>query len=57
MMKGMFNGFLKYPSAPDWLDVMLAIASFVGGRAVKDVEIMTNKERRKLARRPQLIVQ
>lgn len=57
VMKGMFNGFLKYPSAPDWLDVMLAIASFVGGRAVKDVEIMTNEERRKLSRRPQLIVQ
>ncbi len=57
VMKGLFPGFLKYPSSPGWLDIMLAIGSFVGGRAVKDVEIMTDAERRKFSRRPQLIVQ
>ena len=57
VMKGMLSGFLKYPSSPDWMDVMLAIGSFVGGRAVKDVEIMSDEERRKFSRRPQLVVQ
>ncbi len=56
-MKGMFHGFLLYPSTPGWMDVMLAIASFVGGRAVNDVEIISDSERRRLSRRPQLIVQ
>lgn len=55
VMKGMYHGFLLYPKATGWLDVMFAISSFVGGRAVADIEIISDHERHKLARRPQLI--
>jgi len=57
VMKGMYHGFLLYPIVPGWMDVMFAISTFVGGRAVSDIEIINDKERHRLSRRPQLIVQ
>ena len=55
--KGAFHSFIDFPKLEAWKDVMYAISTFVGGRAVSGIEILTKEERKRLERRPQLVVQ
>ena len=55
--KGMLHSFIDFPGLEAWKDCMYAVATFIGGRAVSGIEILSKKERLKLERRPHLIVQ
>lgn len=56
-VKGSYHGFYNYPGSEGWKNSFYAIKNFVGGRSVSGIEILTKEEKRKLDRRPQLIVQ
>lgn len=55
--KGMIHSFIDFPGLETWKDSMYAVSTFIGGRAVSGVEILTRSERLKLERRPHLVVQ
>ena len=57
MVKGMFHSFIDFPKLEGWKDSMYAVSTFIGGRAVSGIEILTKDERKRLERRPQLVVQ
>lgn len=44
------HGFVKFPKAERWEDEMLSIASFLNGRSVTNIELLTKAEREKLKR-------
>ena len=51
------HSFIDFPSLDEWKDCMFAIAVFIGGRSVSGIEILDKKERKRLERRPHLVVQ
>ena len=55
--KDTIHSFIDFPSLEAWKDSMYAISTFVGGRAVSGIEMLSRKDRIKLDRRPQLVVQ
>ena len=55
--KGMIHSFIDFPCLETWKDSMYAVSTFIGGRAVSGIEILTRSERLKLERRPHLVVQ
>ena len=55
--KGMFHSFIDFPYLEGWKDSMYAVSTFIGGRAVSGIEILTKDERKRLERRPHLVVQ
>ena len=55
--KGMIHSFIDFPCLEAWKDSMYAVATFIGGRAVSGIELLSRKERLRLERRPHLIVQ
>ena len=55
--KGMIHSFIDFPGLETWKDSMYAVSTFIGGRAVSGIEILTRSERLKLERRPHLVVQ
>ena len=57
MVKGAFHSFIDFPDLEACKDSLQAISTFIGGRAVSGVEMLTKEERKKLARRPRLVVE
>ena len=55
--KGMIHSFIDFPDLEAWKDSMYAVATFIGGRAVSGIELLSKSDRIKLERRPHLIVQ
>ena len=55
--KDTIHSFIDFPSLEAWKDSMYAISTFIGGRAVSGIEMLSRKERMKMDRRPQLVVQ
>ena len=55
--KGMIHSFIDFPELEAWKDCMYAVATFIGGRAVSGIEILSKSDRIKLECRPHLIVQ
>lgn len=55
--KDTIHSFIDFPDLEVWKDSMYAISTFIGGRAVSGIEILSKKDRVKLDRRPQLVVQ
>ena len=55
--KDTIHSFIDFPSLEAWKDSMYAISTFIGGRAVSGIEMLSRKDRVKLDRRPQLVVQ
>lgn len=52
------HGFVKFPKAERWHDEMMSIASFLNGRSVTNIELLTKSEREKLKRtRPHAIAE
>ena len=51
------HSFIDFPSLEEWKDSMSAISTFVGGRSVSGIEMISRKERKRLERRPHLVVQ
>lgn len=56
-VKGALHSFIDFPDLEEWKDTMAAISSFVGGRGVSGIEILSKEERKKLDRRPKLVVE
>ena len=55
--KGAFHSFMDFPSLEATKDTMYAVTTFIGGRAVSGVELLSKEERKKLERRPRLVVE
>lgn len=55
--KGAFHSFIDFPDLEATKDTMYAVSAFIGGRAVSGVELLTKDERKKLERRPRLVVE
>jgi acetyl esterase len=55
--KGMIHSFIDFPELEAWKDCMYAVATFIGGRAVSGIELLSKSDRLKLERRPHLVVQ
>ncbi len=55
--KGMYHSFIDFPYLEGWKDSMYAVSTFIGGRAISGIEILTKDERKRLERRPHLVVQ
>ena len=55
--KDTVHSFIDFPTLDEWKDCMYAIAAFIGGRSVSGIEILDKKERKRLERRPHLVVQ
>ena len=55
--KDTIHSFIDFPDLEVWKDSMYAISTFIGGRAVSGIEILSKKDRVKLDRRQQLVVQ
>ena len=56
MVKGAFHSFIDFPDLEACKDSLQAISTFIGGRAVSGVEMLSREERKKLERRPRLVV-
>ena len=55
--KDTIHSFIDFPSLEVWKDSMYAISTFIGGRTVSGIEMLSRKDRAKLDRRPHLVVQ
>jgi acetyl esterase len=55
--KNTVHSFIDFPALEEWKDCMYAISTFIGGRSVGGLELLTKEERKKMDRRPQLVVQ
>ncbi len=55
--KGACHSFIDFPKLEVWKDVMYAVSTFIGGRAVSGIEILSKDASKRLKRRPQLVVQ
>ena len=55
--KNTIHSFIDFPDLEEWKDCMYAIATFIGGRSVSGIEMLTKQERKALERRPHLVVQ
>lgn len=55
--RGMLHSFIDFPNLDSWKDSMYAVSTFIGGKALSGIEILSNKERKKLEKRPHLVVQ
>ena len=56
-VKGALHSFIDFPDLVEWQDAMYAISTFIGGRSVSAVEIVSAEERKKIERRPHLVVE
>ena len=55
--KDTVHSFIDFPDLEEWKDCMYAISTFIGGRSVSGIEMLSKEERKALERRPHLVVQ
>lgn len=54
--KGAYHSFIDFPTLEITKDVMFAISTFIGGRGVSGIELLSKEERKALEKKPHLIV-